>query len=192
MKPPRFGDPPGKGWFAVDGVQEGDRRVEDQLRGLDLIAMNCRNRTVLDLGSAEGLIANHLCKYGATAHCVEIVSSRVETGRRLCSGRPVKFWCSDVSCFCSIHRGSIDMMQRYDIVLALAILHKLNHPDWILEYIAKICRRWLAIRLPEPTISDRRSDFRPLNVPRFLSNDFDLVSEARTFRNEWTAVFQRI
>ena len=83
------------------------------------------------------------------------------------------------------------MLAKYDIVLALAILHKLKRPDIVLRYLTMICREYLAIRLPDPVLNDRRSGFMKLDVPAFLSDQFDYVLEARTYRNEWTATFKK-
>ena len=175
------------GWFIVDGVQDGERRLEDQLLGLDLLIANCKDATVLDLGAAEGLISRHLWRRGArNAFCVEGVPEFVETGKKLCGDAPIEFQTGRVEAFCEANRTS------YDIVLALGILHKLQRPEIVLEHIAEICAGWLAIRLPGPMINVPRSDHPSLNVPGFLTPRFDMMSEARTFNGSWTAVFRRI
>ena len=175
------------GWFIVDGVQDGERRLEDQLLGLALVEANCKGATVLDLGSAEGLISRHLYRHGArTALCVEALPSRVEAGKKLCAEAPVEFWAGSVEKFCEMDDAC------YDIVLALAILNKLRRPEVVLEHIAGACSHWLAIRLPDPIMHDRRSDFPPFNVQELLASRFDMTSEARTYAGSWTAVFRRI
>lgn len=180
------------GWFIVEGIQSGERRLEDQLRGLDLIMHNCHDATVLDLGSAEGLIARHLCHVGAEmADCIERDVARINVGEHLCKGSSIRFWQGNVKDFPAMHCTDERFLPTYDIVLALSILQKLKRPEILLDYMMTIANEWIALRLPGPVIIDSRSKYRKLNVMEKLHTRFDCRGHMRTFENSWTAIFRR-
>ena len=59
--------------------------LEDRLDGLQPVLDHCQDRTVLDLGVAEGAIARQFLSAGARQlHGFELKSSRVDQAKRLC------------------------------------------------------------------------------------------------------------
>ena len=50
-----------QGWFSTKG-RLGDRTLKQQLMGLDPLFAECKGKTVLDVGCAEGLISIELDK----------------------------------------------------------------------------------------------------------------------------------
>jgi 2-polyprenyl-3-methyl-5-hydroxy-6-metoxy-1,4-benzoquinol methylase len=126
--------PPRKGWFKLPG-QDGDRSVKGQLVGLARALEACRGKTVLDLGCAEGAIALEFARAGATRILgVEVVAEHLEVARRLCAGYPCEFRHED------LNRTRLAEGEQFDVVLALAIIHKLKHPAERLRYFAALAR----------------------------------------------------
>ena len=71
------------------------------------------------------------------------------------------------------------LMDRYDVTLALAILHKLRDPSTVARRLARATREMIVLRLPPATgstIVDRRSG----NVP----HDIDAVLRSEGFVQE--------
>lgn len=151
-------------WFTV-GNDIGDRTLESQMQGLDPLLEVIPGKTFLDAGCAEGLISIELCKAGALAgHGVEIVPGHVKLANKLRKDAPVTF-----------EEGNLNTWRpkrAYDVVLALAILHKLNRPDEVCAALAEAAREWFVFRLPSAnkpwTIVDARTAHRPFDIGRVL------------------------
>ncbi len=139
-----------KGWFAIPGVQRGDRTLEEQLRGLDPMLAACAGKTVWDVGCAEGLIAFRCARAGAEAvlgsecnlRLVEVAHAQIAALPRDVRAR-VKVEHEDVG---EVVRAGAP--RPHDIVLALAVLHKLPDPTGSLVYLASCARELLVLRLP--------------------------------------------
>lgn len=131
-----------RGWF-----ENGPRTLAEQMKGLESMLAEAAGKTVLDLGCAEGLIAIEVANAGA---------ARVDA----CDNNAVFVTAAMKNTFQEA-RGDVDVHWAdlnagmpawtaggYDIVLALAIIHKLNHPSEKLAAAAAIARDLLVIRLP--------------------------------------------
>lgn len=146
-----------KGWFVLEGheAQEGDRTLKQQLKGLVPLFKECVGKSILDVGCAEGLISIQLAKAGARAvRGIEIVDRYIPIAQRLAKHLPCKFVCSNADDYVPA--------KRYDIVIALALLHKLRDPTAACMKYANACRDLMVIRLPPgrgETISDERTGF---------------------------------
>lgn len=160
-----------KRWFHV-GNDPGDRSLDQQLVGLARLFDVCKGRSVLDLGCAEGLISVELAKHGATAvHGVEIRPEHVKLGRKVAGDLPVTLECADLNTW----RPARD----YDIVLALALLHKLKDPSAGCAAFCEAAKDLMVIRTPPKVdpwvIVDQRSGYRPHDIGKVLrSNGFTL------------------
>lgn len=105
------------GWFDIPGVRRGQRSLAEQMTGLEHALAQANGKTVLDLGCAEGLIAIEFARVGATVTAVEQFDVHALVAQKLFTEHP-----------------TIDLVQAdyqewkaprsYDIVLALAVLHK--------------------------------------------------------------------
>lgn len=186
---------PRRGWFAVDGLQSGDRTLAEQLTGLDPVLQRAPGQAVLDLGCAEGLIARTLVQKGArSADGLSVIWPEIALGRRLCQGLPVRLWCADLNeirAWEARHPGRL--APRYGIVLLLSILHKLKDPAALLAWALDHASDLAAIRLPAPVIADWRSDHRPFDVRAAIAHDahFSIVAEPEGPRGEWLAIIRR-
>lgn len=174
-----------RGWFKLDD-QDGDRTLQDQLKGLESIQWS--GKTVLDLGCAEGLIAKHAALCGAAGVTgVEIVPGHVEVAKRLCDCLPCAFECADLNAW------STD--EKFDIVLMLAILHKLRDPTAALAGFIASARELVVMRLPPKKapwmIVDSRSGNQPHNMMAAMTgHGWKLVDEKRGHFDEWVGMWR--
>lgn len=138
-----------KGWFQVPGIRpDGDRTAEEQLMGLDLALAEAKGKTVLDLGCAEGVIALEFAKAGArSVFGIELLESHLVVARQVCAGYPVRFQCANLRDVIARERESSELW-KYDIVLALGIIHKLHDPSVPMAFAADSCADLLCFRAP--------------------------------------------
>lgn len=137
-----------KGWFAIPGVQEGDRTLAEQLLGLAPALAEARGKRVLDLGSAEGLIAIEFARAGASVTGIEFnpplygvaLTERDKLADPLRSR--LEFICADLS---DVAAGA---PIACDVCLALAIVHKMPRPRAFLKWIAACTSSLVVVRLP--------------------------------------------
>lgn len=177
-----------RGWFNTS-IRDGDRSLGEQMTGLEQVVSEAPGKTVLDCGCAEGLISFELAKAGA-ASCLglEAVRRHLDAARALNGELPCTFERVDLNDF------SLPAEKTFDIVLLLAILHKLHDPSAVCAMFAAACTDLCVIRLPPsgPVINDPRS----LNVPHDIAAvmkaaGFVLERETVGPRSEWLAYFRR-
>ena len=139
-----------KGWFRIAGVQDGDRDLADQLRGLKPALAAAQGKSVLDLGCAEGLIAREFVNAGArSVFGVEIIAEHVEAAMALCRGLPCEFVAADVmNWIAELEHRHGGAPRQFDVVLALAIYHKVKDPARLVRFSADAARELLVVRLP--------------------------------------------
>lgn len=128
-------------WFHLPH-RAGDRSLAEQMLGLE--GLDVRGCSVLDLGCAEGLIGIEMAKQGARlVHGVENNPRFVLMAREFAGPHPcVRIFEWD------LNGGPPALcLPRYDVVLLLAILHKLTAPTDHLRRFAGMADR-LVIRLP--------------------------------------------
>lgn len=170
-------------WFG------GDRTVEQQLMGLDWLWANCKGRTVLDAGCAEGVITVKCAQAGAIAvHGIELVPDRVKWANKLRGDLPATFEVGDMETW--------RPRRQYGIVLALAILHKLKDPGACAAALANAARHAIMVRLPPvgaPTIIDRRSGFVPHRIGEVIEAcGLTLVNQSNDGPyGEWVGLWTR-
>lgn len=133
------------GWFKIPGLQDGDRSAEEQLLGLEVALANCRGKTVLDLGAAEGVISAAFAFSGAShVLAVEMVPEHCAAARIVCAGKPVTVVQAELRGYIEENPEPI----QFDIVLALGIAHKLHDPASLLSFAARACKDTLIFRGP--------------------------------------------
>lgn len=136
-----------KGWFAIPGVQDGDRTIETQMRGLGPALSEARGKSLLDLGCAEGCIAFEFLKAGAAPIMAldynEALLKTAALERRKLPKRhrfAIEFRLQDLATF--------KPGRQWDIVLALAIVHKLDDPAAAVRLVADSAKSLAVIRMP--------------------------------------------
>ncbi len=171
-----------QGWFHTPG-RPGDRDIADQWKGLE--SVDWAGRSVLDLGCAEGLITERALHAGAMPVMgVEIVKGHVEVAMK--RGLPVV--CADLNHW--------EPSCGYDIVLMLAILHKLRKPLERLAIFARACNDLAIIRLPPengPVILDERSGFVPYDTRPVMERAGFVLDQEHCDgpRGEWMGYWRR-
>jgi len=135
-----------RGWFTIPGVRPGDRTLQEQMLGLDLALKECAGKTVLDLGCAEGLISREVARAGAKSVLgIELLAAHLAMARVQCRDFPqVNF----VEAHLADYIKARESIPKYDIVLALGIIHKLQDPAVPLRFAAQSARQLLVFRAP--------------------------------------------
>lgn len=141
-----------KGWLQIPGVQDGDRSLDEQLLGLGPALAACDRKTVYDFGCAEGLIGIEFAKLGAAKvrGCDLLPTFVAEANRQadlIGLGLTCRFYEYDLRFFLDGLFPEFEP-ERYDIVLALAIVHKLRDPGAVLARMADVAAQRLVLRLP--------------------------------------------
>lgn len=175
-----------KPWFG----KGGDRTLEQQLTGLDELLDHVPGKSVLDVGCAEGLISHHLIDNGAAAvHGLEVRADFVDEANRLRGDRACSFDVADAN--------EYKPKREYDIVLMLAVLHKLKNPSDACKKFAKAARDLVVLRLPPkeaPFIIDERSGSKPFDIAKAMEDSgFRLGAHGRIGPfNEWMGYYTRV
>jgi SAM-dependent methyltransferase len=163
-----------KGWLKVPGIRpDGDRTLAEQMLGLDRALAECKGKTVLDLGCAEGLIGLEFAKAGAVKVVgIELLETHLLVARKACKGWPqMQFICAHLDEYAARHPTPA----RFDIVLCLGIIHKLPDPNVPLRWAALSAAHLLCFRAPAKTekwgadycVKSKHSDVQ-CNVPKTM------------------------
>lgn len=195
------------GWLKIPGVQDGARTLEEQMLGLNPALEETPGKTILDLGCAEGTIALEFAKAGAKSidaydynePFIEVAKQQYEqsgladadSSRPGAWPVPVRFKHADITELMA-KRGT---PKRYDIVLALAILHKLPDPEAAIRFCAQSARSLIVIRLPVNSVGSIRSkhgEHRRADI-RVILPEMGFVRERKEVgpRGEWVHYWRR-
>lgn len=132
-----------RGWFVIPGVQDGDRTLEEQTVALAPALAACAGKHVLDMGCAEGLVAHEFAVRGAAGVTGwDVVKDHIYVARKHFSHANTAFRALDLNDH--VHKRPSEA--KYDIVLALGIIHKLWHVEAGLRFAAAHCRDLLLLR----------------------------------------------
>lgn len=166
------------GWFEIPGVQSGERKLKERIRGLAPLPPFARGASVLDLGCAEGLIGKWLFEAGGASSLLGLDKHEpyLQTAREVFASEPrATFKVCDFDQFAA-WRETNEMQDRYDVVLALNIVHKLAQPAQFLGDISQLAGKVLAIAVPADVINDARSGHTPVDPVAALRGRFEMVS----------------
>lgn len=177
-----------KGWFLGIG-RDGDRTLDQQMIGLDRLISEVSGKTVLDAGCAEGLISIALVRAGATSTVgLEVVAGHIEFARELSVGLPCEWHVANLNEF------DCAGLPATDVVLMLAVLHKLKDPSRVCAALASRATDLCIIRLPPsgPVIIDARSNNKPHDIRAVMdAAGFDLEHVEASVLAEWLGYFRR-
>lgn len=186
-----------KGWFVIDGVQQGDRTIEQQAKGLEAAADRFVGKAVLDLGCAEGLLGRHCVDaYGAAiVDGVTCIQYEIDEAERQCAGKPQHFFLGDLRTKAGTDYLDSVLLPCYDVVLLLSILHKVRDPMRLLEWAVRFATETIIIRLPEPIIDMERCRPGVHPVHPWMLERFGLIAEPETCvepvsgKPEWMGIY---
>lgn len=135
-----------KGWFKVPGIRpDGDRSIQEQMLGLERARAECKGKRVLDIGCAEACISAEFARAGAAEVVgIELLETHLQVARKICAGLPVRFICAHLDS----HMAANPEPERFDIVLALGIIHKLRDPAVPLAWAARSTADLMCFRAP--------------------------------------------
>lgn len=133
------------GWFDIPGEQKGDRTLDEQMLGLEPALAACTGKSVLDLGCAEGLITRQFLHRGAAAAIGVDSNVFFIATARLFQIDPQR----ERYLYQDLNEVNDEFRQAFeaDIVLALALVHKLRDPARALNLFAAMARERMVIRL---------------------------------------------
>lgn len=167
------------GWLKVPGVQDGDRSIDEQVHALFWAIEECKGKSILDLGCAEGLIGREFIRAGAAEYMgVDAVEGHIEVARQQCAGLPMEFQLIDLN---NVVEG---WAHTADIVLCLGIAHKLRNPGKCIEIAARSARELVLIRSGRGAdskgiiTSKRHRDSKCDSHAIMRAHGFDLTSTA--------------
>lgn len=186
-----------KGWFRINGIQDGDRTLDDQVKGLESLFDRIADKRVLDLGAAEGLIAAECVRRGAReVYAWEGVADAVRIGRELFGPLPIDFRKIDLNATNVVADALAGLQHGYDVVLMLGILHKLQNPLGLVELVFDHYRPELAVvRTPKRTpgyVSDARTNFRRFDVDEAIRGyGYRHIQTSTGHEAEWCGYYER-
>ncbi len=148
---------------------------------------------MLDVGCAEGLISFKCSEEGAeSVHGVEIVPDHVEAARRFAAKRSIPKHCTFEVGDANVYTPR----QPYDIILMLAVLHKLRDPSAACARLVAHARTHVVIRLPPagaPVIVDARSGGTPHDIGAVMKHCgfMEAFSSLDGPFGEWVGYYRR-
>ena len=163
-----------KGWFIIPGVQDGIVTLADQMIALWSAVAECKGKTVLDLGCAEGLIGREFARAGARSVVgLDSISEHLQVAREQCAGLPMTFLLANLN--------EPRVVYPADIVLCLNVAHKLRDPAVAIRFAADSATDLLLLR------SGRASDARGI----IKGKHFGITCDSRAILRERGFVLER-
>jgi len=141
-----------RGWFDIPGVRKGRRTLAEQMTGLETAIASAFGKTVLDIGCAEGLIAIEFARAGAQVTAIERFDVHYLLADKLVRDYNIELIQTDIM--------EWETERTFDIVLALAIVHKM----WSVEKAVN-------------AITARARDLVIFRWPSWITADFELTSK---------------
>lgn len=175
-------------WFG------GARTLSEQMLGLGPALAEARGKTVLDLGCAEGAIAIEFAKAGAkSVSGCDYNAAMIETANaELAKAGPLPVEFRHLNIEDEIKSGA---SPQFDIVLALALLHKLNDPAAGVRFCAESARDLIVIRLPKGStgrIRGKHAQNMNADIPVIMKScGFKRERKEAGPRGEWVHYYRR-
>jgi len=157
-----------------------------QMLGLEPLLDEAKGSKILDVGTAEGLIAFELAKVGAKVHGIDSIAALIETANNLKG---------NLACTFEVADAVVYEPDQYDIILLLSILHKCRHPSAVCSRFAKAAKDLLVMRLPPelaPVIRNKRTRDIPHDMKVVMTwYGFELERVTRGSFAEWIGFFRK-
>ena len=176
----------------LDKVYSGN--IFERMEGLESLFHDCKNKSILDVGCAEGLICYEFAKHGAVLiHGFEIDRRRVEFANLLFQEVPVKseFRVANIATnFDKFEKQfSNSLLNQYDITLYLGVYHHLirqTSPENVHEFISALLSRTATYFAVRTNMIDQFESI-------ILSKGFEVFSEkAKTDTVGQLKIYKRV
>jgi trans-aconitate methyltransferase len=184
-------------WFSEPG-KPGFRSMALQKQGLEPLWTGAlAGASVLDVGCAEGLISLKCLRGGAaTVHGIDNRAGAIKAAAKAAADAKVA-----KRCLFEVKDASTYAPARtYDVVLLLAVLHKLRDPSVAFQRFLRAADETCVVRLPRtdwPVLMDARSENVAHNLALVAEREgFELAGETDGPRvddqpHEWVGYFAR-
>lgn len=144
-------------WFII-GENGGQMPFDRQDAGLDHV--DFKDKTVLEIGCAEGLVSFANLKRGAKlVHGIEYRDRAVEVAQSLAGAlgctQQARFFHGDIRQTETVLNQS-GMLEQYDIVMAMAVLQKVANQVTVFCRLLRKCSSTMVLRLPERALYRHR------------------------------------
>lgn len=182
------------GWFDIPGLRQGERSFAQQATGLEWLWQELREaQSVLDLGCAEGLIALECARRGVPrVDAVDYKPEFIATGKDYAEQQLLDVNFIEANLDDGLPRA---LASEYDIVLLLAIVHKMQHPKKFIAACAARARHMIVVRLPKGSTGITRGKhwpYRECNVIECLRDGgFAMVHQAAGPNDELVQYYRR-
>lgn len=153
------------GWFEIAGLQTGEHTLKNRIRGLNYLIPHLRDSSILDVGSAEGLLGSWLHRHAGakTLHCLEMHDPFIETGMECVP--EATFFKVDLNYLAAWMKANPGaLLPGYKVVLCMCIAQKMGDPAAFLKILVGLCQKFFVLHLPAVVIEDERSGKRPLDT----------------------------
>jgi len=121
----------------------------ERLTGLSPLIKESKNKSVLDIGCADCLVAYEFVKAGANYICgIDVNKNEVDFAKKLLTKTSVAF---NVTC-ANILETYQKINTKFDIVLYLGMHHhfkKIKERKALVVHLSKICKKYFAVRTTE-------------------------------------------
>lgn len=165
------------GWFYIPGVQTGERFFKERVSPLAPLLNWSKGARVLDLGCAEGIIGKWLVDAGYAYRVtgIDMHQPWLDTAAKITAG-----YSCGVFEWIQCDFNEFDVMGSYldggyEIVLCLNVAQKLKEPEKFIKHAASLSVDTFVYSGPGRVLKDIRSEHRPVDIEKILS-DFTLVS----------------
>lgn len=178
----------------MPGKQDGDRTIEQQMKGLDRALLEMDGAKVLDLGCAEGLVGLECAKRNAkVVYGFEVVDEHVHVANTLHAN--LHAVCLDLNDKAGV-RSELAKVGKVHVCLMLAILHKLREPGHVVDKVLDInSPEVIVIRTAERSpgfVYDERSNFKKYEFqPRLAKAGYTMEHTCFGPKNEWMGYFRK-
>lgn len=189
-----------KGWFTIPGLQLGERTLDEQLKGLEQALAEAPGKSVCDIGCAEGLIAMRFAEVGArSVWACDNNEVLLKAAADYLTRQPEAWRGNVVFEHRDVRRQIADFVvkpepPRFDIVLALAIAHKMGRPDIFALYVASLSADLAVFRLPggsQGVVLSKHTGHR-CNLARVMESEgFRLQRTVQGPRDELVQYYRR-
>lgn len=159
------------GWFEIAGIQTGEHTVKNRIRGLSWLVPMLESGSILDAGSAEGLLGSWIYRQAGAKvlHCLEMHDQFIETGQDCVP--EATFFKVDLNYLAAWLKANPDaLLPKYTLVLCTCIAQKMGDPAALLKILADRCQKFFVLHLPSTVIEDQRSGKRPLDTVTLMKS----------------------